>query len=322
MRHIVKKYIKNCLNCIYYKNKGGPKEGELYPLPKYAQPFHTLHADHLGPFVETVNGNKYLLVVVDAFTKFVFIEAVKSTRTSDLLEQLDNITKTFGNPKRIISDSGTCFTSNEYRQYCANKNIRAHIVATGMPRSNGQVERFNKTVLESLKTIGANTTDNRWDQYVKIVQQGLNSTIHKTINAIPSEVLLGYRLRIDSDSLEPELDNGSLVDVTKLRACVDSNIKASAVSQKQRFDKTRTKAKVYEEGDLVLVKIQSLTNDGQSRKLLPVFKGPFKVKRVLGNDRYEVMDLRGSERSFKPYNGVAAAENMKRWIQIDDWNLE
>lgn len=47
MRHIVKKYIKNCLNCIYYKNKGGPKEGELYPLPKYAQPFHTLHVDRL-----------------------------------------------------------------------------------------------------------------------------------------------------------------------------------------------------------------------------------------------------------------------------------
>lgn len=90
MRHIIKKYIKNCLNCTYYKNKGGAKEGELYSVPKYAQPLHTLHVDHLGRFVKTQNGNVYLLVLVDAFTKFVFICAVKSTKTSDRINELDS----------------------------------------------------------------------------------------------------------------------------------------------------------------------------------------------------------------------------------------
>lgn len=92
-----------------------------------------------------------------------------------------------------------------------------------------QVERFNKTILESLKTIGADTTEDRWDQYDKIIQQGLNSTIHRTINAVPSEVLLGYRLRVDNANVEPELDDESLVDVTELRAKLDKNIKASAI---------------------------------------------------------------------------------------------
>jgi hypothetical protein len=55
---------------------------------------------------------------------------------------------------------------------------------------------------------------------------------------------------------------------------------------------------------------------------MPVFKGPFQIKRVLGNDRYEVTDLRGSERSNKSYVGNAAAENMKPWIIIDDWSSE
>lgn len=322
MRHIVKKYINNCLTCIYYKNKGGPKEGELYPLPKYACPFHTLHIDHLGPFVKSKSKNKYLLVVVDAFTKFVFISAVRNTKASGVIKELENISKTFGNPKRIISDAGTCFTSNEFNQYCSNKNIRLHVVATGMPRSNGQVERFNKTILESLKTIGANDTDDRWDQYIKVLQQGLNSTIHKTTKAVPSEVLLGYRLRMDSDSLAPDVDDDSVLDVTKLREDVDENTKTNAKLQKQRFDKSRTKARTYSEGDLVLVKIQSQSNDGQSRKLLPVFKGPFQVRKVLGNDRYEVADVKGSERSMKKYTGVSAAESMKPWIRIDDWDSD
>ncbi|CAK1598894.1 unnamed protein product [Parnassius mnemosyne] len=145
------------------------------------------------------------------------------------------ISKIFGNPKRIISDAGTCFTSCDFKQYCSNKNIRLHTVATGMPRSNGQVERFNKTILESLKTMGEHSTEDRWDQHIKELQQGLNITMHKTIKAVPSEVLLCYRLRTDSDMLAPELDGIRNVDVTELRKEVDRNIRNNAESQKERF---------------------------------------------------------------------------------------
>lgn len=187
-----------------------------------------------------------------------------------------------------------------------------------MPRSNGQVERFNKTILESTRAMGAETEDNSWDMCVKSLQQGLNSTIHKTIKAVPSEVFFGYRLRSDSDIVTPNVNSDRQVDVTILRKWVDENIKSSARTQKARFDSTRTKAKVYSEGDLVLIKIQSQNNDGKSRKLLPVYKGPFKITKVLGNDRYEVSDLRGCERSNRMYTGTAAAENIKPWIKIDE----
>lgn len=323
VRHTVKKYIKKCINCAYYKMKGGPKEGELYSLLKHAQPFHTLHIDHLGPFVKTKSGNKYLLVLVDSFTKFVFISAVKTTSSANVITELDIIYKHFGNPRRIISDAGTAFTSKDFIDYCKNKNIRLHKIATGMPRSNGRVERFNKTILEAMRTLGANSDDDCWDQYVTILQQGLNSTIHKTINAVPSEVFFGYRLRTDGDSIVGlELDNVEKVDVTDLRNKVDQNLKSNAINQKKNFDNSRIRRKKYAIGDLVLIKIQNMSNDGQSTKLMPVFKGPFRIKSVLGNDRYEVTDLRGSERSNRNYTGTAAAENMKPWIRIEDWVME
>lgn len=320
MRRTIKKYIKNCLNCIYYKKKGGSKEGELYPVPKYAQPFHTLHLDHLGPFVKTLKDNKYLLVTVDSFSKFVFVSPVKSTESSYVVKELETISKIFGNPRRIVADAGSAFTSVSFKQYCNDKNIRLHTIASGMPRSNGQVERFNRTVLEAMKTMGANLTDDRWDECVRHLQQGINSTFQKTIKAIPSEVFFGYRLRTDSDKLAPEPDNGNTTDVTQLRKWVDDNIKVNAELQKRRFDSTRTRATQYQEGDLVLVKILSQTNDGQSKKLMPVYKGPFQIEKILGQDRYRVTDMRGSERSHKRYTGTAAAENMKHWIRIDDWN--
>lgn len=321
MRQIVKKYIKNCINCIYYKNKGGPKEGELYPLPKYAQPFHTIHVDHLGPFVETQSHNKYLLVAVDAFTKFVFISAVPNTDSSNVISELEGIAKIFGNPRRLVTDAGSAFTSKRFKEFCTSKNIRLHTVATGMPRSNGQAERFNRTILEAMKTMDADLNEDSWDKCITPLQQAINSTYHKTIKAVPCEVMFGYKLRTDSDSLGPDipLDDENIMDVTKLRKIAVKNINKSTKSQKDRFDRCRTKAKIYQDGDLVLIKIQSQTNDGRSKKLLPSFKCPFQIKKCLGKDRYEVKDMRGSERSNRTYNGVAAAENMKPWIKIDDW---
>lgn len=59
MAKFVKKYVNACIECAYSKN--------------YGKLFHTLHVDHLGPFVRSKRGNTHLLVVVDGFTKFVFI---------------------------------------------------------------------------------------------------------------------------------------------------------------------------------------------------------------------------------------------------------
>lgn len=70
--------------------------------------------------------------------------------------------------------------------------------------------------------------------------------------------------------------------------------------------------------DLVVIKIPSQSNDGQSTKLLPLFKGPFQVTEVLGHDRYKVRDMRGAERTSRRYEGITCAENMKPWIRLDD----
>lgn len=64
------KYVNACLNCAYYKNTLLRKRGKLYNIEKIRTPFHTVHIDHVGPFETSRNGNKYLLVVIDGFTKF------------------------------------------------------------------------------------------------------------------------------------------------------------------------------------------------------------------------------------------------------------
>lgn len=321
MKKIVTKYIKNCLNCIYSKNVHGKKEGRLFSIPKYARPFHTLHIDHLGPFVKTTRKNTYLLVTVDSFTKFVFISPVRNTKSQVVINELDKIFNVFGNPKRLICDAGSSFTSKLFVKYCTDKYIRQHVIATAVPRSNGQVERYNRTILDALRSMGASTDNNKWDTHIASIQQGINSTVNKTTSAVPSEVFFGYRLQTDADKLVNE-DEQSPIDVTTLRNSVNSRILANAEKQKQSFDSKRKSARIYNVNDLVVIKIASQSNDDQSTKLLPLFKGPFQVTEVLGNDRYKVKDMRGAERSNRRYEGTTCAENMKPWIRLEDLDEE
>lgn len=77
-----------------------------------------LHIDHLGPFVKSVENNSYVIVVVDAFTKFVFTKAVPNTRTGPVIQFLNEIIEIFGVPRRIICDRGTAFTSKNFTEFC------------------------------------------------------------------------------------------------------------------------------------------------------------------------------------------------------------
>jgi transposase InsO family protein len=216
MRRFIKKYIKNCLDCLFFKSPAGKLPGELHPIPKVPRPFHTVHVDHLGPFVKTKKGNTYVFVAIDAFTKFILLYAVRNTKTNLVTKSLQNLIHTFGVPHRIISDQGTAFTSKTFTQFCREKGINKHLLnATGMPRGNGQVERYNRTIIDSPATMGAGVDDDRWDENIINIQLGLNGTVNKSIGVTPSQALMVYRV-VTQGQLEPEARETA--DVTAVRA--------------------------------------------------------------------------------------------------------
>ncbi|GBM06351.1 Transposon Ty3-G Gag-Pol polyprotein [Araneus ventricosus] len=129
--------------------KQGKQEGELHPIPKVELPLDTYHIDHLGPLESTNKNYKYILCVIDSFTKFVWLYPTKSTSSQEVISKLEPQKSVFGNPRRVISDKGSPFNSKEFDDYCSSESILSvqHLsVATDLPRANGQVERLNSTV--------------------------------------------------------------------------------------------------------------------------------------------------------------------------------
>jgi len=124
-------------------------------------PFHTYHIDHLGPLSSTNKNYNHILAIIDSFSKFVWLYATKSTTTKEVINKLEMQKVYFGNPVQIISDKGSAFTSNEFKEYCETKDIKHSTVITRLPRANGQVERLNRTILSVLNKLTVDEPD-KW----------------------------------------------------------------------------------------------------------------------------------------------------------------
>ncbi|GFX91035.1 hypothetical protein TNCV_5106651 [Trichonephila clavipes] len=142
----VQNVIINCVPCILANKKCGKKEGFLNPIPKEDVPLSTYHVDFIGPLPSTNKRYQHILTIIDAFTKFTWLYPVKSTTLEDALDKLMLQLKTFGNPKRMITDKGSPFNSKGFDDYCNEENIQNLQITTGVPRGNGKVERIHRTL--------------------------------------------------------------------------------------------------------------------------------------------------------------------------------
>lgn len=323
MHRFIKKYVGSCLECAYNKDSAAKqKSGHLFPIKKINIPFHTLHIDHLGPFMRSKKGNAYILTIVDGFTKYFFVKPVKTTKTRCTLNVLENIFYDFGLPSRIISDRSTSFTSAAFKRFCGFHGIKHTLNAVACPRANGQVERFNQTILDSLTKYNIYNDEHKWDIHLGKIQWGLNNSVNATTQKTASEALFGLRLR---DSLCNKLDVGADVEPEHyevLRDEISTNIQACQEKQKRQHDAGRAPATVYKKDDLIKITRTNFYNKGNSTKLLSKFVGPYKILEVLGNDRYKITEIPGFNKKRRSYESVVAADRIRPWINISSEDHE
>lgn len=250
------------------------------------------------------------MTIVDGFTKYLFVRAVKSTKTKHTVKVLENLFYDFGLPSRIISDRGTSFTSTAFQKFCDVHGIKHTLNAVACPRSNGQAERYNQMILQAMSKLNVNTDERNWDVQLGRIQWGINNTINSTTKKTASEVMFGIRLR---DSLLNKLDIGEdqpSVDLQGIREETDNNIREIRAKQKRRYDDDMTPAAVYKKGDLVKITRTNFYNYGNSKKLLSKFVGPYKVVESIGHDRYEITNVPGFSNKKKRVETVVAANRI------------
>lgn len=142
--------MQSCIGGILPERKQGKREGLQNPIDKAELPIDTYYVDHLGPLPSRKKSSRYIFVVIDAFTKFVWLYSTKSTSSAEIISHMRKQSVSFGNPRRIISDRGTAFTAVAFENYCNKEGIQQVRSTTGIPRANGQVESVNRTLIPLL----------------------------------------------------------------------------------------------------------------------------------------------------------------------------
>ena len=187
-------HIGNCLKCIAYSSKQRKEEGFLNNIPKPDRPFDMVHIDHYGP-VDNGRTLKHILVVVDAGTKFVRLYPTKTTKTKEVVNHLRDYLRSYSRSRYIISDRGTAFTSEEFRNFMEENSIQHVKVATGSPQANGQVERVNRSIGPMIAKLVRPEENIFWDMVLEKVEHSLNNTVHRAIGEHPSVMLFGVGQR-------------------------------------------------------------------------------------------------------------------------------
>ena len=311
----IESHIRNCVPCILGQKKRGKAEGFLHPIPKGETPLDTMHLDHVGPLPSTRKSYKHLLTMIDGFTKFVWIFPTKSTGTKEVLDKLRIHQQTFGNARRIITDRGTAFTSHEFQDYCKTENIEHHLITTGVPRGNGQIERIHRTLEETFTKLGIKEPM-KWFKHVNRVQRALNSTFQRSIAASPFEVLIGTTMRNKEDVHLQELIEESLLNEfdtarEEIRKQAKKQITRVQEENYRSYNKKRKKASQYNVGDLVAI---ARTQQGPGLKVKIKFFGPYRIIKVKGRDRYNVKKISGEG----PIETSSSADLMKPWTGLDE----
>lgn len=308
--------IANCIACILATRKQGKKEGLLQPIDKDEVPIHTYHVDHLGPMPATSKNYNYLLAVVDGFSKFTWIYPVKSTEAAEVIKKLELQREIFGNPFRIIADKGGAFRSKTLETYCEDNGIVRHLITTGVPRGNGQVERLNRVIIGMLTKMSINDPK-QWFKYVSRLQSTINSTTTRSTGMTPFELLVGVKMRINEDmELANQLDEALRHDFCEKRQeqrqLAKENIAKIQEENKKTYNRKRKEAVKYKVGDLVAIQ---RTQFGGGQKLFPKFLGPYQVTIIKRNDRYGVAKVGEHE---GPNVTSSAADLMKPWATTED----
>lgn len=246
-----------------------------------------VHLDILGPFNTSESGNNYILMMIDQFSKWTEMAALPDqTALSVAHKFLIHFVVTFGCPLEVHTDQGRNFDSNLFRALCDELQIAKTRTTPYHPSSNGQVERYNTTVLQMIRCYIEKDKRN-WDKDLPLLAMALHSTVHRQTGYTPNRLMLGREViqpvHLITNNipghLSPQTADEWIADLSlrlaEAHACARQNLKQTQHRQKRDYD-LRVVEHHYSEGDLVY-KLDSTTKVGQSQKLRAPWTGPYLV---------------------------------------------
>ena len=194
----VARWCQECQLCA--RRKPGPGKGKsTLQQFKVFQPMSVFAVDILGPLPRTNNSNEYIIVCGCYFTKWKEAFAVPNHTAATVADKLvQEVFLRFGFPTQLHSDQGREFESDLFQAMCSLLGIEKTRTVSYNPKSDGLIERFNRTLAAMLAMfVDANQKD--WDDHLPYVMAAYRATQHKSTGVSPNLLMLNRELNYPLD---------------------------------------------------------------------------------------------------------------------------
>lgn len=282
MNETIKAYVQACAICN--KNKKPTRKAKC-PLSQYhaGVPLERVHIDFMGPLPETHKGNTNILVMVDQFTKLVeIIPLLSQTAEETARAMVDQVFTRIGCPLTIHGDQGRNFESSLFKSICEDFHVHKTRTTPYRPSANGQVERFNRTVMDAVRCFVSNSQTD-WDEYLPQLARAIRSSVNRVTGLTPNMMMYGREVNMPADLVFQPPASDTTTDeaeyVCKLKEAIiraheiaRQKLKTSHSFMKRDYD-VRIRQVEYKPGDLVYI-LNMANRKGKSKKLESPWKGP------------------------------------------------
>jgi len=149
------------------------------------EPVKAVAIDLLGPLPRTPEGYEYRLVMCDRFSKLTRVVPLRDVTALDVLSAfIDVWIASFGIPDSTLSDNGPQFASVLHQGVLQMLGVSTNFATPYHPQTNGQVERFNKTLVQQLRHYVSEHVVT-WARYVSLLVTAYNPQVHSSTGEAP-----------------------------------------------------------------------------------------------------------------------------------------
>jgi transposase InsO family protein len=300
MQKDVYKYVSNCMECQINNNAKITAHPRPMTLP--SKPWSHLATDHVGPFPMSDGGYRYILTIVDRYTRYAEAIPVADTSATTTAQAIvKHIICRYGMFDVLLSDRGPSFTSEIFKHVMQQFGVK-HIKTTAYhPKSNGAIERFNKTLKKMLK-LWVNRQHTDWDVLLPFALFAYNSSVHSTLKETPFYLNFARQPRTitdvltNDDLLQRKTVHAYAHEVVERLKTVHEQVidilQSVNDKRQQHIDNDDIDVDVITAGDSVFL-YDETTPVNRSRKLIKRWRGPYVVIATHNNNTSTILKPSG-----------------------------
>ena len=156
--------------------------------------------DVMWPFVSSRKGDRYILSIIDCFSKYLILVPLKDHIASTVSRALyERVVGYFRCPRKILSNRGTEFTGRIWAELMSLLGVQQVLTSPYYPQGNGIVERSHRTIHNLLRAHLSIQDDENWVELLPGVMLTFNEKTQDQHGFITLQILWGQSMSLPID---------------------------------------------------------------------------------------------------------------------------